>query len=130
MGPGPAPEVRRRVWETGEKKKIPKVLERWPLALKASPGGLEKSRPRKRLQKTQIGKEFKARKTEIEGRKQGLMEKWLQREEKGSESFPQSSRKRQGIEKNQNQQEKAERNSEAKDLSWDPKPGIFNFTSM
>ena len=69
-------------------------MEKWPLASKASPGGLEKSRPRKRLQRTQIGKELKARKTENEGRKHGLLEKWLEREKQGSENNSQSSRKK------------------------------------
>ena len=86
LGPDPVPEVRGRVWDVGGQKKIPKVLEKWPLALKASPGGLKKSRPQKRLQGTQIGKEQKARKTEDEGRKQGLLEKWLRMEEQGSEN--------------------------------------------
>ena len=94
LGPDPVPEVRGRVWETGEKKKTSKVLERWPLALRASPGGLEKRKPEKRLQKTQIGKDLKERKTQFEGRKQGLMEKWLQREVTGSESSSQSSEKK------------------------------------
>ena len=75
LGPGPVPEERGRVWDTGGKNKTSKVLERWPLASKASPRGLENSRSMKRLQRTHIGKESKARKTQLEGRKQGVLEK-------------------------------------------------------
>ena len=94
LGPGPAPEERGRVWDTGGREKIPKVLEKWPLASKPSPGGLEESRPMKRLQRTQIGGENKARKTGTEGRKQGLLQKWLDREKQSSEEIPQNSKKK------------------------------------
>ena len=57
--------------------------------MNASPGGLGKSRPQKRLQETQYGKESKARKTpKTEGRKPGMLEKWIQREAQGSEDQP------------------------------------------
>ena len=60
-------------------------MQKWPLALKASPGGLGKIRPNKRLQDTQGGKEIKSSKvSRQEGRKQGTLEKWLQKEGKGS----------------------------------------------
>ena len=48
----------------------------------------------KRLQRTQIGRENKARKTETEGRKQGLLQKWLDREKQSSEEIPQNSKKK------------------------------------
>ena len=105
MGPGPAPEERGRVWDAGGRKKISKVLEKWPLASKSSPGGLEKSRPMKRLQRTQIGGDNKARKTGTEGRKQGLLQKWLDREIQSSEETPRTLRRKPGVEKNRNQQD-------------------------
>ena len=43
----------------------------------------------KRLQRTQTGRDSKARKTQCEGRKPGVLEKWL-RQEKDSEATPQS----------------------------------------
>ena len=80
MGPGPAPEERGRVWDTGGKKKTIKVLERWPLASNASPGGLERRRSVKRLQRTESGRGSKDNKTQNEGRKLGIMEKWLKQD--------------------------------------------------
>ena len=92
MGPRPVPEVRGGLWEGGGKKRTPKVLEKWQLA---SPGGLEKSRPRKRLQRTQIGKEDKGRKTEGRvGRKLSMMEKWVLIEKEGFEDPPRPSRRK------------------------------------
>ena len=79
MGPGPVPEG-GRVWDTGGKKKTAKVLERWPLASNASPGDFEKRRSVKRLQRTQTGKGSKEKKTQDEGRKLGIMEKWLRQD--------------------------------------------------
>ena len=71
-GPCPVPEARGGVWGGGGRNKALKVLEKLPLALKASSGGQGKSRPRKRCQDTQEGKEVKCRKiTRDEGRKQG-----------------------------------------------------------
>lgn len=64
-------------------------MEKLPLAFKASPGGLGKSRPRKRTQDTQGGKEEKSRKViRTEGRKQGNLEKWLLKDAKGSGGHP------------------------------------------
>ena len=81
--------ARGGVWEGGGKKRPLKALEKWPLALKASPGGLGKIRSNKRLQDTQGGKELKSRKvTRLEGRKQGTLEKWLQKDGKGSGGPP------------------------------------------
>ena len=73
-GPGPAPVVRGGVWEGGGRKKALKALEKWPLALKASPGGLGKIRSNKRLQDTQGGKEIKSRK--VLNKKAGSREPW------------------------------------------------------
>ena len=57
--------------------------------MKASPGGLGKIRPQKRLLETQNDKEPKARKTpKTEGRKPGMLEKWILREAQGSEDQP------------------------------------------
>ena len=82
---------KRGVWEGGGRKKALKALEKWPLALKASPGGLGKIRSSKRTQDTQGGNEVKSRKvTRLEGRKQGTLEKWLQKEGKGSGDPPQT----------------------------------------
>ena len=47
-GPGPVPVVRGGGWGVGGRNKVLKTLEKMPPALKARPGGLEKSRPRKR----------------------------------------------------------------------------------
>ena len=81
--------VRGGVWEGGGRKKVLKALEKWPLALKASHGGLGKIRPNKRLQDTQEGNEVKSRRVvRQEGRKQATLEKWLQKEEKGSGDLP------------------------------------------
>ena len=64
-------------------------MEKLPLALKASPRGQGKSRPRKRCQDTQEGKELKSRKvTRDEGRKQATLEKWLYKGGKGSGDHP------------------------------------------
>ena len=64
-------------------------MEKLPLDLKASTGGLGKSRPRKRCLDSQEGKEVKCRKiTRNQGRKHGPLEKWLLREEKGSGGPP------------------------------------------
>ena len=88
-GPGPVPVERGGVWEGGGRKKALKALEKLPLALKASPGGLGKIRPSKRTQDTQGGNEVKSRKvTRFEGRKQGTLEKWLQKDVKGSGGHP------------------------------------------
>ena len=88
-GPGPVPVARGGVWEGGGRKKALKALEKLPLALKASPGGLGKSRPSKRTQDTQGGREVKSRKVNrSEGRKQGTLEKWLQKDVKGSGGHP------------------------------------------
>ena len=63
--------VRGGIWEGGGRKKALKALEKWPLALKASPGGLGKIRPNKRLQDTQEGKEVMIRRVvRQEGRKE------------------------------------------------------------
>ena len=63
--------------------------------MKASPGGLGKSRPSKRLQGTQIGKEDKGRRTEGRaGRKLSMMEKWLLMEKEESEDSPRPSRRK------------------------------------
>ena len=83
--------ARGGVWGGCGRKKALKALEKLPLALKASPGGLGKSRPSKRTQDTQGGKEEKSRKvTRSEGRKQGNLEKWLQKDVKGSGAPPQT----------------------------------------
>ena len=75
-GPGPVPVARGGVWGGGGRKKALKALEKLPPALKASPGGLGKSRPNKRTQDTQGGNEEKSRRvTRSEGRKQGNLEK-------------------------------------------------------
>ena len=88
------------VWEGGGRKRALKALEKWPLALKASPGGLGKIRPQKRLLETLNGTEQKARKTpRIEGRKPGMLEKWIQREAKGSEDQPRPLRRKISAEK-------------------------------
>ena len=84
-GPGPVPEERGGVWGGGGKKRVLKTLEKMPQTLKASPGVLGKREPRKRSQDTQIGKELKARKIEIEGRKTGSIKDWFQRIAEGSE---------------------------------------------
>ena len=76
LGPGPAPEG-GRVWDTGGKKRIAKVLERWPLASETSPGGLNRRRPVKRLQRTNTGKDSKDEMNKKEGRKHAIMEEWL-----------------------------------------------------
>ena len=96
IGSGPVPEVRGGVWEGGGKKRTPKVLEKWPLALKASPGGLGKSRPNKRLQKTTLGK--KGRKSEVKGsRKLSMWEKWIMMEKEGSEDPPRPPGRRENV---------------------------------
>ena len=60
-----------------------------PLDLKARPGGLEKSRPKKRTLDKQGGTEPQSRKVEInEGRKQVSLKKWAKKEAKGSGSHP------------------------------------------
>ena len=82
-GPGPAPVERGGVWDGGGRKKALKVLEKLPLDLKASPGGLGKRRPKKRLQDTQGGKDLKTRRTESEGRKQNTLEKWIKKGTEG-----------------------------------------------
>ena len=64
-------------------------MEKMPPALKARPGGLEKSRSKKRTLDTQGGTEPKSRKVEKnEGRKQVSLEKWLKKEAKGSGGHP------------------------------------------
>ena len=60
-----------------------KALEKWPLALKASPGGLGKRGPKRRLQETQGGKVLKTRRTESEGRKQTTLEEWVKKGAEG-----------------------------------------------
>ena len=67
-----------------------KTLEKMPPDRKSKPGGLEKSRPRKRTLETQGGKETKkSRKSEIiEGRKHVFLEEWFRKEEKGSGGHP------------------------------------------
>ena len=81
--------VRRGGWGVRGRKKVLKTLEKMPPALKARPGGLEKSRPRKRTLDTQGGTEPKSRKVEKnEGRKQVSLEKWLKKEAKGSGGHP------------------------------------------
>ena len=81
--------ARGGVWEGGGRKKALKALEKLPLALKASPGGLGKIRPSKRTQDTQGGKELKSRRVmKTEGRKQVTLEKWILKEVKGSEGHP------------------------------------------
>ena len=62
-----------------------KALEKMPQTLKASPGVPSKREPRKRTQETQIGKEFKARKLENEGRKTRTLKEWIQRRVEGPE---------------------------------------------
>ena len=76
------------VWEGGGRKKALKALEKLPLALKASPGGLGKRRPKRRLQETQGGKDLKMRRKEDEGRKQRTMQDWIIKEAKGPEDPP------------------------------------------
>ena len=88
-GPGPVPVARGGLWGVGGRKKALKTLEEMPPALKARPGGLGKSRPRKRTLDTQGGTEPKSRKVEKnEGRKQVSLEKWIIKEVKGSEGHP------------------------------------------
>ena len=88
-GPGPVPVARGGVWGVGGRKKALKALERMPPALKASPGGLGKSRPSKRTMDTQGGRESKSRKVvKTEGRKQVTLEKWISKEVKGCEGHP------------------------------------------
>ena len=87
--------ARGGVWEGGGRKRALKALEKWLLALKASPGGLGKSRSSKRLQETQSGKEAKVRRTpRDEGRKQRTLEKWFQKEGQGSEDSPRTLEKK------------------------------------
>ena len=63
-------------------------MEKLPLALKASPGGLGKRGPKRRLQETQGGKDLKSRRTEDEGRKQRTLKEWLIKEAEGPEDPP------------------------------------------
>ena len=58
-------------------------MEKLPLALKASPGGLGKRGPKRRLQETQRGKDLKSRRTEDEGRKQTTLKEWIIKEAEG-----------------------------------------------
>ena len=99
--------ARGGVWEGGGREKALKALEKMLLALKASPGGLGKSRPSKRTQDTQGGNEVKSRRvTRSEGRKQGTLEKWLQKDVKGSGGPPPDpGDPRTGFEGNENQRE-------------------------
>ena len=81
--------ARGGVWGVGGRKKALKTLEKMPPALKARPGGLEKSRSKKRTLETQGGTEPKSRKVDkIEGRKQVSLEKWFKKEAKGSGDHP------------------------------------------
>ena len=63
-------------------------MEKMPLDLKASPEGLGKRGPKRRLQVTHSGKEYRSRRLENEGRKQRTMEDWLQRNAEGPEDPP------------------------------------------
>ena len=85
-GPGPVPEERGGVWGGGGRNRALKALEKMPHNLKASPGVLSKREPRKRPQDTQLGKEFKARKLENEGRKTRTLKEWIQRKAEGPEN--------------------------------------------
>ena len=52
-------------------------MERWPLASDTSPGGLDRRRPIKTIQRTNTGKGSKDDMNKNEGRKPAVMEKWL-----------------------------------------------------
>ena len=65
-----------------------KALEKMPLKLKASPGGLGKRESKKRSQETQIGKEQKTRRLEDEGRKLRTVKDWIKRNAEGPEDPP------------------------------------------
>ena len=63
-------------------------MEKLPLALKASPGGLGKRGPKRRLQETQGGKDIKSRRIEDEGKKQRTLKEWLTKDAEGPEDPP------------------------------------------
>ena len=86
-GPGPVPAERGGGWDDGDKKKALKALERMPPDRRTKPGGLEKSRSKKRTLETQGGKEPKKSKR-IEGRKIVFLKEWFKTEEKGSGGHP------------------------------------------
>ena len=77
--PKPVPEECGRAWSKETKKKALKALERWPPDIGNRLESPKRWKPRKRLQRSALGKE------EREGSSEAL-KRWLQRERKDSEA--------------------------------------------
>ena len=77
--PKPVPEECGRAWSKEVKKKALKALERWPPDIGNRPESPKRGKPRKRLQRSALGKEDREGSSEV-------LKNWLQKKRKGSEA--------------------------------------------